>query len=69
MRKGENNVVELPAKIQRVCIDSCVLHPCGPVTLPGVPWGFSSDKLLQVQSPKKIFCHSNIPTWRQASML
>ena len=22
-----------------------VLHPCGPVTGPGVPWGFSSDKL------------------------
>ena len=34
------------------------------------PLGFSSDKLLQVQSPKKInFCHSNIPTWRQASVL
>ena len=32
-----------------------VLHPCGPVTGPGVPWGFSSDKLLQVQSPKKFF--------------
>ena len=26
-------------------------------------------KLLQVQSPRKIFCHSNIPTWRQASTL
>ena len=45
------------------------LHPCGPVTTPGVPWGFSSDKSLQVHSPKKIFCHSNIPTWRQASAL
>ena len=46
-----------------------VLYPCGPVTGPGVPWGFSSDKLLQGQLPKEIFCHSNILTWRQASAL
>ena len=46
-----------------------VLHLCGPVTGPGVPWGFSSDKLLQDQSPKEIFCHFNIPTWRQAGAL
>ena len=26
-------------------------------------------KLLQLQSPWKIFCHSNISTWRQASAL
>ena len=25
-----------------------VLYPCGPVTGPGVPWGFSSGKLLQI---------------------
>ena len=52
-------------KFKECAWTTCVLHPCGPVTLPGVPWGFSSDKLLQVQSPKKIFCHSNIPPWRQ----
>ena len=46
-----------------------VLHPCGLMTRAGVPWGFSSDKLLQVQSPKKIFLHSNVPIWRQASAL
>ena len=46
-----------------------VLHPCGPVTGSGVPWGFSSAKLLQDQSPKEFFCHSNIPKWRQASAL
>ena len=71
MRKGENNVVELHClpKFKECAWAKCLLHPCGPVTLPGVPWGFSSDKLLQVQSPKKIFCHSNIPTWRQASVL
>ena len=27
-------------------------------TGPGVPWEFSSDKLLQVQSPEKVVCHS-----------
>ena len=46
-----------------------VLHPCGLMTRPGVSWGFSSNKLLQVQSPKKIFGHSNVPIWRQASAL
>ena len=45
------------------------LHPCGLMTRPGVPWGFSSHKLLQVQSPRKIFLHSNVPIWRQASAL
>ena len=39
------------------------------MTRAGVPWGFSSDKLLQVQSPKNFFCHSNVPIWRQASAL
>ena len=39
-----------------------VLRPCGSENWTGVPWGFSSDKSLQVQSPKKCFCHSNIPT-------
>ena len=33
------------------------------------PRGAFLRQLLQVQSPKKIFCHSNIPTWRQASAL
>ena len=46
-----------------------VLNPCGLMTRPGVPWGFSSHKLLQVQSPRKIFLHSNVPIWRQASAL
>ena len=34
---------------------AAVAHPCGPVTGPGVPWGSSSDKLLQVQSSQKSF--------------
>ena len=34
----------------------------------GTLWGFRQT-LLQVQSPKKIFCHSNIPTRRQARAL
>ena len=32
-----------------------VLHPYGPVTGSGVPWGFSSAKLLQDQFPKDFF--------------
>ena len=35
---------------------------------PGSPGGFRQT-LLQVQSPKKFFCHSNIPTRRRASAL
>ena len=70
MRKGEKNVVELPAKIQRVCMDYVRPSPLWTSDSTWGPLGFSSDKLLQVQSPKKInFCHSSIPTWRQASML
>ena len=45
------------------------LHPCGLMTRPGVPWGFSSHKLLQVHSRTKLFLHSNVPIWRQASAL
>ena len=53
MRKGEKNVVIEVARQHSKSVHG--QHP-GPVTLPGVPWGFSSDKSLQFQSPKKIFC-------------
>ena len=60
-KKRRKNAVALPAKNLRVWTASFTLvHQ----------WldpGFSSDKSLQVQSPKKFFCHSNIPMWRQAS--
>jgi len=34
---------------------AAVAHPCEPVTGPGVPWGFSSDKCCKSSPLRKIF--------------
>ena len=47
---------------------AAVAHSCGLVTGPGVPRGFSSYKLLQVQSSQKSFCHFNNSTRRQVGL-
>ena len=46
---------------------AAVAYPCGLVTGPGVPRGFSSDKYCK-SSPQKSFGHFNISTWRQAGL-
>ena len=63
-RKGEKNVVELPAKNRRVWTASFTL--VDQWLDPGSPGGF---RQTNGQFPKEIFCHFNIPTWRQASAL
>ena len=46
---------------------AAVAHPGGQWMDPASPGGFRQT-VLQVQSPQKSSCHSNIPTWGLASL-